>query len=199
MKKNNDYYKQVEKEIREGKYEEGMRTRAIAEASGDENKARALYIKFRVRSLKREAANLMRKEKEEEEQERLAELNIQLENLSPVARRRKIIRIVGVSGGFGIGIVVGIILIVSLQVPTGIEDLLLEVLSFGGLGACLGYVSADVVRGFMPSQCRLSEIEKQKKYLKISPISRFINRVCIQFGFQIGTFLRRLLSFLFRD
>jgi hypothetical protein len=103
MKESNDYYKQVEQEIGEGKYQEGMRTRAIAEAGGDENKARALYIKFRVGSLKREATNLIRKGKEEEEQERLAELDIQLENLSPVARRRKIIRIVGVSGGFGIG------------------------------------------------------------------------------------------------
>jgi hypothetical protein len=61
-----------------------------------------------------------------------------------------------------------------------------------------GYVSADVVRGFMPSQCHLNEIGKEKKYLNMSPTSRFINRMCIQFGFQIGIFLRRLLSFLFR-
>ncbi len=61
MKKNDDYYKQVEQEIKQGEYQEGLRARAIADADGDENKARALYIKFRVESLKAEAADLIRR------------------------------------------------------------------------------------------------------------------------------------------
>lgn len=212
MKKNNDYYKQVEQEIKQGKYQEGLRTRAIAEADGDESKARALYIKFRIESFKVEEAEAVREAKEKKERERLAELNIQLENLSPVVRRRKMIRIVGIIGGFAIGIVVGIIVIFSFQIPIGIyriEELLLSVFFFGGLGACFGYVLADIIRDFIPSQCHLDEIEKERKYLTrrvqsaclstMSSTRRFIDRACIRLGFEIGTFLRRLLSFLFRN
>jgi hypothetical protein len=73
MEKNDDYYKQVEQEIKEGKYQEGLRTRSIAEADGNESKARALYIKFRIESLKAEEAKTIRKAKEEKKRERLAE------------------------------------------------------------------------------------------------------------------------------
>lgn len=73
MKKNDDYYKQVEQEIKEGKYQEGLRTRAIAEADGNESKARALYIKFRIESLKTEEAETIRKAKEEKKRKHLAE------------------------------------------------------------------------------------------------------------------------------
>jgi hypothetical protein len=55
MKKSDDYYKQVEQEIKQGEYQEGLRARAIAETDGDEKKASALYIKLRVDSLKAEA------------------------------------------------------------------------------------------------------------------------------------------------
>jgi hypothetical protein len=73
VKKNDDYYKQVEQEIREGKYQEGLRTKAIAEANGNESKAKALYIKFRIESLKVEEAETIRRAKEEKKRKRLAE------------------------------------------------------------------------------------------------------------------------------
>ena len=164
MKNNDDYYKQVEQQIKQGEYQEGLRTRAIAEADGDENKARALYIKFRVESLKTEAAETIRGAKGQKKRQRLAELNLQLENLSHIIRKRKMIRISGIIVGFTIGIVIGIV---------GKFDLL-EVLAFGAILALVGYVPAIFYR--MPTQHYLKKIEDEKEYLTLSPTNRFLKR-----------------------
>ena len=165
MKKNDYYYKQVEQEIKQGKYQEGLRTRAIAEADGDENKARALYIKFRVESLKTEAAEAIRGAKEQKERQCLAKLNLQLENLSHIIRKRKMIRMGGIVVGFTIGIVIGIV---------GKFDLL-EVLAFGAGLALVGYVPA-IIYHCMPTQRYIDKIEDEKKYLNLSPTNRFLKR-----------------------
>ena len=110
MKKNDDYYKQVEQEIKQGKYQEGLRTRALAEAGGDENKARALYIKFRVESLKTEAAEAILNAKRQREQRRIEDLSKELAEVGPVAKKkRKKIIIYGVGIGFVVGTIVGIL------------------------------------------------------------------------------------------
>lgn len=165
MKKNDDYYKQVEQEIKQGKYREGLRTRAISEADGDENKSRALYIKFRIELLKAEEAEAIREAKEQKEPQRLAELNLQLENLSHIIRKRKMIRIGGIIVGFTIGIVIGIV---------GKFDLL-EVLAFGAILALVGYVPA-IIYHCMPTQRYLNKIEDEKEYLTMSPTNRFLKR-----------------------
>lgn len=166
MKKNDDYYRQVEQEIKQGKYQEGLRTRAIAEADGDENKARALYINFRVESLKTEAAEAIRDAKEQKELRRLAELNSQLENMSHIIRRRKMIRIGGIVVGFAVGIVIGLV---------GKCDFL-NVLFFGAIFGLVGYGPAMIYRYCMPTQRYLNKIEDEKKYLTMSPTNRFIKR-----------------------
>ncbi len=166
MKKNDDYYKQVEQEIKQGEYQEGLRTRAIAEADGDENKARALYINFRIESLKAEEGKAIREAKEQKERERLAELNLQLENLSHIIQRRKMIRIGGIIVGFTIGIVIGIV---------GKYDLL-NVFFFGAIFALVGYGPAIIYRYCMPTQRYLNKIEDEKKYLTMSPTNRFLKR-----------------------
>jgi hypothetical protein len=187
MKKNDDYYKQVEQEIKQGKYQEGLRTRAIAEADGDENKARALYIKFRIESFKVEEAEAIRETKEQKEGERLAELNIQLENLSHILRRRKMIRIGGIIVGFTVGIAIGIVSKYDL----------LNVLFFGAIFALVGYGPAIIYRYCMPTQRYLNKIENEKKYLAMSSTRRFIEQaIPWLFGIYI---LIRLLSFLFRN
>jgi hypothetical protein len=166
MKKNDDYYRQVEEEIKQGKYQEGLRTRAIAEADGDENKARALYIKLRVESLKTEAAEAIRDAQEQKELRHLAELNSQLENMSHIIRRRRIIRIGGVIVGFTVGIVIGIV---------GKYDFL-NLLFFGAIFALVGYGPAIIYRYCIPSQRYLNKIEDEKKYLSMSPTNRFLKR-----------------------
>lgn len=99
MKNDDDYYRQVEQELKRGIFQEGLTTRAIAETNGDENKAKALYIKLRIESLRKEAIEETRKAKEQElqakeleKQERLAELKIELKNLASVSRTRRLIK-----------------------------------------------------------------------------------------------------------
>jgi len=207
MKESDDYFKQVEQEIREGKFQEGLRARVIAETDGNEKKARALYIKLRIKSLKAERADAIRKAERQKEEDRLAELDTELENLVPLVRRRKTFRIIGLIVGFTIGMVFGIVFFILNIIV--IENAL-PILFFGVMGTtCLGYFVADIILSFIPSQCHLDEIEKERKYLTgraqsaylstILSTRGFIDRACIRLGFEIGTFLRRLLSFLFRD
>ena len=48
------YYEIVANELEKGQMDKGLHTQAFAEADGNENKAKALYIKLRVESLKDE-------------------------------------------------------------------------------------------------------------------------------------------------
>lgn len=50
------YYEQASKEIRSGNLREGLWTKAWAEASGDNTKAQAIYIRLRVESMKAETS-----------------------------------------------------------------------------------------------------------------------------------------------
>jgi len=48
------FYEIVANEMEKGEYFKGLQTQAFAEAEGDERKAKALYIKLRVKALKDE-------------------------------------------------------------------------------------------------------------------------------------------------
>ena len=50
------FYEQVSQEMAEGDIKQGMWTKAFANAMGDENKAKAIYIRMRVEEIQREAA-----------------------------------------------------------------------------------------------------------------------------------------------
>ena len=58
-----DYYSIVADEIISGNFDEGLWTRAFADALGDERKAVAFYIKLRVKQLKINDYEKMKKEK----------------------------------------------------------------------------------------------------------------------------------------
>jgi len=47
-------YEQVLAEIDSGVFREGLRAKALADAGGDSKKTRALYIKYRVQSIRDE-------------------------------------------------------------------------------------------------------------------------------------------------
>jgi hypothetical protein len=210
MKNDADHYKQVEQEIKEGKFQEGLTTRAIAETDGDENKARALYIKLRIESLKKEAIEKIHKAKEQElkakefeKQERLTELIIELENLASVSQRRRIFAIRAICGGFTIGIVFGIVLVVFSRDKN--SDGWLGVFGFfGGVFAFLGYVTDVIYRNCSPAQRYLykirnemNEIKNEIRYSKMSPIRRLVKR----WGWNLLTvfYVLGILSLLFRS
>jgi hypothetical protein len=180
MKIEDDYYKQVEQEINEGKYQEGLRTKVLVQADGDENKARVLYIKLRVESLKAEEMKAVRDAKRQIEQEHLAKLNLQLENLSHklenlshIIRRRKMIHGGGIVIGFTVGIMIGIVERFDLAFA----------LFIGAIFASFGYAAAIIYCYCMPTQRYLNKIEieitkirDEKTDLSISPTRRFIKR-----------------------
>lgn len=53
--RDNKFYEQVAHELQDGPPLSGLWTQAYAETSGDEAKARALYIRYRVQQLRNEA------------------------------------------------------------------------------------------------------------------------------------------------
>jgi hypothetical protein len=57
-----DFYEEVSKEMEGGQLIPGVWTRAVAEADGDENRAKAIYIKRRVSQLAIDEAELKAKE-----------------------------------------------------------------------------------------------------------------------------------------
>ena len=65
------FYEQVARELQDGPPIPGLWTQAFAETSGDEAKARALYIQYRVQQLRSEA--VAAKKRQKYEAERLAE------------------------------------------------------------------------------------------------------------------------------
>lgn len=69
--KDSRFYEQVAGELQAGPPIPGLWTRAYAETSGDEAKARALYIQYRVQQLRSEAA--AERVRQKHESERLAE------------------------------------------------------------------------------------------------------------------------------
>lgn len=54
------YFEMAMKEIQDGQIRPGLWAKAWAEAQGDDTKAKALYIKLRVATMKSEAAELIR-------------------------------------------------------------------------------------------------------------------------------------------
>ncbi len=69
--KDSKFYDQVARELQDGPPIPGLWTRAYAEVSGDDAKARALYIQYRVQQLRGEA--VAAKKRQKYEAERLAE------------------------------------------------------------------------------------------------------------------------------
>lgn len=167
------YYRQVEQELREGKFEPGLGAKALAEANGDEGKARALYIRLRVKSLKTEAAAGNRRAIDHEEQQRLSDLTDEAASLDSVARyeRKRIVLY-----GLVIGLIIGGIAAVRgiIEDAPGLFEGLGVVLVCGASGAVLGYILANNVS----TNARLRQIKRETRYVRMSPTWRRICRVC---------------------
>ncbi|MGO9587831.1 MAG: tetratricopeptide repeat protein [Limisphaerales bacterium] len=96
---NDKYYDEVARELQEKPMVPGLWTKAFAEMSGDDAKARALYIKYRV-------AQLAEAGRQELEKDRLAK---QLQEKPKRARKIKII--------FAVAILAAIFVIIAVHIP----------------------------------------------------------------------------------
>ena len=71
-----EFYGQVAKELSSGFLEPAAWTEALAKSGGEENRAKALYIKLRVKRLKTEETAAVRVQREEEARKRREERRV---------------------------------------------------------------------------------------------------------------------------
>lgn len=192
MAKDEHLYDQVAGELGRGQIRRGLWTKALADSGYDEQRAKAAYIRMRVADIRSEAKRqddfarraLRLQQQAQVESSKLARLgSIQRErdSLEPLRRRRRAIRLLGAAAG---AVLVGVLLLAATMrekdsVGIGwVATILVVALLLGGM---LGYVVAEVVRWFMPSQRHLhrqtESLQREEHRLTTTPVQRFFGSV----------------------
>lgn len=144
-------------ELRRGEVRQGLWAKALSGEAYDQQRAKAKYIKLRVRVLRRELADAVHREQllaqEETARQKDEAIQVQVQSLEwrsaglkRSQRFRSSVRIVAFLLPF--------LVVTALRSPPLEEAALIGLLA----GAC-GFVIAEIVRWLMPSQWRLSREE----------------------------------------
>lgn len=166
-------YAAVGEELRQGNIRQGLWAKALADEGYDEQKAKARYLKLRVRSLRMEVAEALSNEqaktrvqqqqqKEQAIQSGFQQLEWRAAGLSQLQRARMRIRTVGFWLPF---VIVGLLLatLYAKDETTGLVGTISIAVGLGLLAGVLGFVIAEVTRWFMPSQRQLEREEAEIK------------------------------------
>lgn len=164
-------YAAVSEELRQGNIRQGLLAKALAEEGYDEQKAKARYLKLRVRSLRREMAEAVSNEqarirmhqKQQNEQAVKSEFQRRKRpaaDLPQLQRARTRIRTIG----FWLPLVVASLWAAPYvkNESTGLVGAAFLVALVGLLTGVLGFVIGEVTRWFMPTQRKLEREEAQR-------------------------------------
>lgn len=182
-------YAAVGEELRQGQIRQGLWAKALAEEGYDEQRAKAKYLKLRVRSLRNEIADAeaqerlrvreqQKQQREQAMQGRLHSLEWEFAQLTHLQKSRSRIQFVGFWLAFAVG--TATIFLNLNEGGTGVLGRLFLAAMIGLLGGVAGFVLAEVTRWFIPSQRELSKREadlkaqrEQLKRAKMTGLQRF--------------------------
>src|SRR5262245_22001679 len=182
-------YEVVAGELARGEVRQGLWVKALASSDYEERKAKAVYIRLRVNSLKQELSDALAQARQRqrariqyqrnaEHERRLQELDTRVAALAPLAESRNRIRRFAFWAGLAAGVLSAFV--AHLSAPRsndGAVDLAMFVL-VGSVGGPLGWSVGSVARWLMPSQRRLDREEREIKELRAKlttdPIQRFL-------------------------
>ena len=199
MERDEALYEIVAQEIARGEIRQGLWAKALSEEEYDEQRAKALYIKLRVKSLDRElkeaehqgrleARELEKQNAEQEHQARSESLQWRIESLGRLQKSRSRVRAAGFWLAFLPASAVAFPNLKGVDEAAGLFGQFAIAIVIGVVAGALGFVIAEVVRWFMPSQRFLAQeetqIDKERQDLewaRMSPLRRgwstFINIV----------------------
>lgn len=165
-------YAAVGEELRQGSIRQGLWAKALAEEGYDEQRAKARYLKLRVRSLRKEIADAayheqvrarahQKQQNEQAIQSGFQQLEWRAASLSKLQLARTRIRTVGFWLPFVVASLWSVLYVKDDS--TGLVGAAFSAAGVGLFAGVLGFVIAEVTRWFMPSQRQLEREESDIK------------------------------------